>query len=120
MIMGAYGRRSVVPDVSESNVYTAHVEMKAKHGKGEDVAKGLEATQGRFCEWRGILYVYRRPGFLYSYSNTANVLSRTSSSRAVTNSPLHVVSFSTDRTQPGCHCYQFGLSANDKDMVSDV
>lgn len=49
-IMGTYGRRSVIPAVPESNVYTVHVEMKAQPGMGEEVAKGLEATQGRFCE----------------------------------------------------------------------
>ena len=49
-IMGTYGRRSVLPAVSESNVYMVHVEMKAQPGRGEEVAKGLEATQGRFCK----------------------------------------------------------------------
>lgn len=50
-VMGTYGRRNVVPNIPESNVYVVHVEMKAKPGKGEEVAKGLEATQGRFCEY---------------------------------------------------------------------
>lgn len=49
-IMGTYGRSSVLPAVPESNVYTVHVEMKTQPGKGEEVARGLEMTQGRFCE----------------------------------------------------------------------
>jgi len=73
-IMGTYGRRSVLPAAApESNVYTVHVEMKAQPGKGEEVAIGLEATQGRFY-----------------------------------------------RTQPGCHAYQFGISASDEDTVVGV
>lgn len=49
-VMGTYGRRNVVPNIPQSNVYVVHVEMKAQPGKGEEVAKGLEATQGRFCK----------------------------------------------------------------------